>query len=80
MASIFADASPRPPGSTFFTIFSRRMIDYHRMKRLEPDPGKLPISITNVLSVLFIALGVMALFKRYKDKEITRGFGQPLHI
>jgi len=50
------------------------MIDYHRMKRLEPEPGKLPITITNVLAVLFIALGIMALFKRYKDTEIKRGY------
>jgi hypothetical protein len=43
------------------------------MKRLEPEPGKLPITISNVFAVLFIALGIMALFKRYKDKEIKRG-------
>lgn len=50
------------------------MIDYQRLKRIEPDPGKIPLTLVNILCVIFIALGVMVMFKRYKDKESRVNF------
>jgi hypothetical protein len=46
------------------------LIDYERMQRLQPrDDSKIPFTMVNVLSVIVITLGVMFLYKRYKDKE-----------
>ena len=46
------------------------LIDYERMRRLEPrDDSKIPFTMVNVLSVIVITLGIMFLYKRYKDKE-----------
>lgn len=46
------------------------LIDYERMRRLEPrDDSKIPFTMVNVLSVIVITMGIMFLYKRYKDKE-----------
>jgi hypothetical protein len=47
------------------------IIDYDRLRRLEPrDDSKIPLTMVNVVCVLFITLGILALYKRFKDKEI----------
>jgi hypothetical protein len=40
---------------------------------MEPESGPIPLTISNVFCVFFISLGIMALYKRYKDKEIRSG-------
>jgi hypothetical protein len=46
------------------------LIDYERMQRLQPrDDSKIPFTMVNVISVIIITLGILFLYKRYKDKE-----------
>lgn len=55
------------------------LIDYERMNRLQPkDDSKIPFTMVNVISVIVIVLGILVLYKRYKDKEFKTQspFGQ----
>jgi hypothetical protein len=47
------------------------IIDYERMKRLYPDVTSESYSVMTWICVAFIAIGILVLIKRYKDRRFV---------